>query len=515
MTSIVIVGYVEGLIEQLEKALAGTDHELHTADAFAAVEVVETVHPEMAFIAGRTPGIGSLELLHLLKEVAPDLEIVLITDAGSETQALPAMQLGAADVLPWPASAEWLHTIWRRAREKIWMRRKLSEAVEEIRTRQDFEHKLIHTSIDGIIANDHKGRIILFNEGAHRIYGYTPEEALAGVHVTSLYATPDEARLIKKNIYSDQYGGAGRLINYPTHALTKDGRLVPILLSATLVHEGDGEVATVGYFKDLTGLKRHSLDCSTCVMACTDFASAVDLRRHSLRLSALDQAVSEMRFGTPNTLQGIELGGYLVNQGLSTGDLPRIGKGWAMVRRNLERIERLLLSLLDQALPPSGVSRPSALNKVVEEVCENLSETAREHQIRLETDLAPDLLDVAIAPRPLHGCVTHLVANALEAVTPDAPGRVVSVRTSRADFGRISLEVTDTGSGMTAEVQQEIFEPFFTTKGKRRAGLGLAMVRRVITAHGGTIAVESHPGRGSTFTVVLPAAPWGGDWVTG
>jgi PAS domain S-box-containing protein len=143
----------------------------------------------------------------------------------------------------------------RRARDKIWTRRRLREAIEEIQRRHDFEFKLIQTSMDGIIANDRQGKIIVFNEGASRIYGYTTEEALSRIHVTQLYQQ-GEARRIKKSIYGPDYGGPRRLINYETLALAKDGRLVPILLSATLIYDGEAEVATVGYFKDLTSFRR-------------------------------------------------------------------------------------------------------------------------------------------------------------------------------------------------------------------------------------------------------------------
>jgi two-component system NtrC family sensor kinase len=162
---------------------------------------------------------------------------------------------------------------------------------------------------------------------------------------------------------------------------------------------------------------------------------------------------------------------------------------------------------MDQAAAlPAGRSHTS-LNKVVEGVCQSLSEVAREKGIRVETHLAPDLPEIGIASRALNGCIAHLVANALEAIVPEAPTRAVSVETRKSGSGWVALSVTDSGPGMTAEVQQELFKPFFTTKGRRRAGLGLAMAHRIVEKHGGRIEVDSHPGRGSTFTLLLPTVP--------
>jgi CheY-like chemotaxis protein len=68
----------------------------------------------------------------------------------------------------------------------------------------------------------------------------------------------------------------------------------------------------------------------------------------------------------------------------------------------------------------------------------------------------------------------------------------------------VTLRVTDTGVGMTDDVRRRCLEPFFTTKGERGTGLGLAMAYGVIQRHGGTIDIESQPGRGSTFLIRLP-----------
>jgi signal transduction histidine kinase len=105
----------------------------------------------------------------------------------------------------------------------------------------------------------------------------------------------------------------------------------------------------------------------------------------------------------------------------------------------------------------------------------------------------------------------NLVANALTA-TPEGGGITVSLETSRlstinggCEILAVRLAVADTGCGMSVEVLERLFEPFFTTRASQGGtGLGLAVVKSLVTEHGGTISVESEPGVGSRFTVDLP-----------
>jgi signal transduction histidine kinase len=99
--------------------------------------------------------------------------------------------------------------------------------------------------------------------------------------------------------------------------------------------------------------------------------------------------------------------------------------------------------------------------------------------------------------------VVNLIVNALEAMPPE--GGAITVRTGTSSEGGW-LQVADTGVGMPPEVKQRLFEPFFTTKGDKGTGLGLAMVETFVQRSGGSISVESEPGKGTTFTLRFPLA---------
>ena len=150
-------------------------------------------------------------------------------------------------------------------------------------------------------------------------------------------------------------------------------------------------------------------------------------------------------------------------------------------------------------MPPPRLA-PTDLGDLVERVLALYR--ARAAAVRIETGLAPGLPAVP-ADRDLLGrALGNLVANALEAM-PD--GGTLSVKTRAVEEG-VALEVSDTGPGLTEEQRTRLFTPYYTTK-KGGTGLGLAIVQGIVSDHGGRIQVQSTPGAGTTFTLVLPSAP--------
>jgi len=113
---------------------------------------------------------------------------------------------------------------------------------------------------------------------------------------------------------------------------------------------------------------------------------------------------------------------------------------------------------------------------------------------------------VTCAPAQINQVFLNLITNAVQA-TPEEGGRI-AIRTSMRDAGHVAVEIADNGRGIAPEVLPRIFEPFFTTKPVGEGtGLGLAISDRIVRAHGGRIEVQSAPGKGTRFTVVLPVAP--------
>ncbi|HUS31996.1 MAG TPA: PAS domain S-box protein, partial [Kofleriaceae bacterium] len=120
----------------------------------------------------------------------------------------------------------------------------------ELRSTKEFLERLIDSTVDAIIAADFKGRIILFNQGAERLFGYRARDVIGKKPVWELYEK-DGARHIMRMLRSTSYGGVGRLEQTRREVRIASGETVPVSMTASVVYEGEREVATVGILTDL------------------------------------------------------------------------------------------------------------------------------------------------------------------------------------------------------------------------------------------------------------------------
>jgi PAS domain S-box-containing protein len=120
----------------------------------------------------------------------------------------------------------------------------------ELRSTKEFLERLIDSTVDAIIASDLRGNIILFNQGAERLFGYRSQEIIGKKPVWELYEH-GVARQIMRMLRSTSYGGVGRLEQTRREVRTRSGEIVPVSITASIIYEGDREVATVGIITDL------------------------------------------------------------------------------------------------------------------------------------------------------------------------------------------------------------------------------------------------------------------------
>ena len=145
---------------------------------------------------------------------------------------------------------------------------------------------------------------------------------------------------------------------------------------------------------------------------------------------------------------------------------------------------------------------PCDLNALAEEVLARLKRVEfKGKHIEVVTEFAADLPQILAEPEPLRQVVGNILVNAADAI---ADRGTITVSTALQD-GMVSITIADTGRGIPAENLQRIFNPFFTTKGGGRGtGLGLSIAASIVKYMGGTIKVNSIPGAGSSFTILLP-----------
>ena len=188
--------------------------------------------------------------------------------------------------------------------------------------------------------------------------------------------------------------------------------------------------------------------------------------------------------------------------------------------REIRRLDNMLTDFLHHTQVITGSSvEPTALNGVIQEAVEFLRPTLERSGIHVSLHLDPADPRVPVHADELRQVILNLTANAQEAMQdlPAASARTLAISTisdENAESPTATMLVRDSGRGIPAEVRERIFEPFFSTK-PNGSGLGLTLVRRVISGAGGTVLYESLPeesvggvgeGAGTTFRITLPRA---------
>jgi PAS domain S-box-containing protein len=225
------------------------------------------------------------------------------------------------------------------------------------------------------------------------------------------------------------------------------------------------------------------------------------------RLATVGQTVASLAHGIKNILTGLEGGVYVTQTAMSKADQALLQKGWEMVERNIDRISHLVRDLLAYSRVGVGELIPTDPNGLAKEVFGLFSETANRMGIQLILELDASVGEVPMDPRAVHTCLANLLSNAIDACAEDPhkkEHRVILRTRGGPGEGQISLEVEDNGMGMDESTKQKLFQRFFSTKGTRGTGLGLMLTSKLVHEHGGTISVDSCPGHGSRFQIILP-----------
>jgi PAS domain S-box-containing protein len=373
--------------------------------------------------------------------------------------------------------------------ERDTARQRLEESAETLQAMGD-------AALDAIVACDAEGRISYWNPAAARAFGWSAEEVI-GKDLHAVLAPEryrEEAQAAFRRFRESGQGAAlGR--TREVEALRKDGREIPVEVAlSALTRTGKG--AALGILRDVSERKQIE-----------------ERLRRSQKLDALGQLAGGVAHDFNNLL--VVINGYteLAAEALPLG---------APLRADIEQI-RLAgqkASVLTRQLLAFGrkqVLKPAvlALNDVVKGLEEMLRRVIGE-DVRLRTELAPDLGNVLADSSQVEQILLNLVANARDAMPG---GGTLLIETSNAEIDAeqvrahaeakpgsyVVLAVSDTGCGMAPQTMARMFEPFFSTKPSGKGtGLGLSTVYGIVRQSGGHVDVRSEVGRGSTFRIYLP-----------
>jgi two-component system NtrC family sensor kinase len=385
----------------------------------------------------------------------------------------------------------------------------------ELRKANNFLTNIIQSSVDGIVVVDMKGNVLIFNEGAERILGYTAEEVKRERKSMRRIFSPELARELMRRMRSSEYGPPGKLNPIWLTFTRKDGQEVPVSFSAALVTEGGDEVASVGIFSD----RRER------VRLLRELEEAKRQVVQAEKIASLGRLSAGVAHEINNPLAGILI--YAEALLKEIADHPRWREDLQEIINQTLRCKQIVTRLLEFSRQSLGQRVLFDLHEVIGRCVELLGRQSLFHDVRIVLDLDEDLPHIVGDPSELQQVCTNLMINAADAMRGkdaldrqlgrDLPVMInaadamlgkceLTIRTRSApESDQVILEFADTGPGIAPEIKEKIFEPFFTTKPLGSGtGLGLSVVYGIIQRHKGSIEVASPPGGGAIFTLKLP-----------
>jgi signal transduction histidine kinase len=220
--------------------------------------------------------------------------------------------------------------------------------------------------------------------------------------------------------------------------------------------------------------------------------------RRAAQLASVGELASGIAHEIKNPLIGVSSGLDLLGKRVAVDEQGATLIG--QMREQLSRIEAAIRDLLSYARPKEPRVIWTDLNRLADRVVRLVTPQAEQAGVRIETRLSAVVSRVQVDPELMTQTLVNLALNGIQAMEP---GGVLTLATVR-DGGEVHLEISDTGSGIPADLLERIFRPFFTTK-HRGTGLGLAISRGIVERHGGRLDVRSEAGRGTAFTIAFSA----------
>ena len=353
-----------------------------------------------------------------------------------------------------------------------------------------FLRNLLNSAVDGVIAADMTGQIIIFNETATEISGYSRKEALDSLNIKDIYPD-DDARVIMKKMRSNEYGKKGILKSYRQTVVRKDGTTTPILLNASTVYENDREIATIGVFHDLKETMRME----------AELEKTQTQLLQSEKMSSLGKLAAGVAHQLNNPLGSITLFSQLMLEDYDLNEDAK--KDLLRIKSDAERCTSIVKELLEFARQTKRGVKPHNLNKIIARTLFLLRNQALFHNIEIIEDYEKKLPDIPADVQQLNHVFMNIILNAADAM--EGKGRLEIATRLKKEQEKALIKISDSGPGIPEKTLPNIFEPFFTTKEQGKGtGLGLSMAYGIIEDHNGSITANNQDKGGAVFTIELP-----------
>ena len=473
------------LLELRKGNLAFTSKQVDTKETF--LKELSEFTPDLVLSDYSLPSFDGLSALKIVKESYTELPFIFVTGSLGEERAIETLKSGATDYVLKDRLSRLTPSVLRALQEAE-ERKHLKRAEEQILQQAD----LLNIATDAIIVVDIEHKVLFWNKGAERIYGWKTEET-EGKNISELRLTSAPSELEEAlKIVKDRGEWKGEL-----HQLTCDGKEIIVENRCTLVRDYQGNPKSIFIVgTDITEKKR---------------IEAQFLRAQ--RMESIGTLAGGVAHDLNNVLQPIMMALELLRSKFTDEQ----SQDWInTIQVTAERGANLVKQILSFARGMEGEHTIVQVRHLISEVQKIIKDTLPK-SIEIYTDTPKNLWTITGDPTQLHQVLINLCVNARDAMpyggrlSISAENLFLDENYVRMNIDAqvgpyIAITVSDTGTGIPPEILDRIFEPFFTTKEYGKGtGLGLSTVFGIVKAHGGFINVYSEVGKGTRFKVYLPA----------
>ncbi len=459
--AVLIVDDDEALAENVAEIVESLGVETAVArDRKTALALADGRDFDVALIDVRLPDGDGMSLLPPLRASSPFTQLVLVTGNATLEGAIAAVRGDAFAYVLKPVSPPDLLDTVRRAMEQAGLYREQERLRVDLERSEARHRELVESMPALVLALDERGLITTWNRQLEKVTGYSRAERL-GTDGTRLVG-PDE-----RPGHLPVKGGGGRRVRWSRAEVSGPA--------------GSQMVYAVGIdVTDEEEILKRLLRAERLAAVGTLAAGLAHEVRNPLNSASLQLTVLERRLGRGESPEATT---------------PIVG----IIKSEIARLEHLVRDFLAFAKPSPLDLHPVDVRQLLEGVAALIRPEAETSHVTVDTDTPSSLPLVAGDSQRLWQVLLNLTRNALEAM--HARGGRLTLR-GREGKGVVDVEVEDDGPGFADDLP--VFDAFFTTK-DQGTGLGLSLVHRIVADHGGTIRVQSRPGR-TCFSVSLPAA---------
>lgn len=375
------------------------------------------------------------------------------------------------------------------------LRAETAAFASDLLAREAHLKSILDTVPDAMIVIDEAGIMQSFSTAAERLFGYSPDDAI-GKNVKILMPSPyreDHDRYLARYMTTGERRiiGVGRLVV----GQRADGSTFPMELAVGEMISRDSRFFT-GFVRDLSERQETEVRLQELQSELV----------HISRLSAMGEMASTLAHEINQPLSAITnyiSGSRRLLDSKAEGADTKLRDALDKAAEQALRAGQIIRHLREFVSRGESEKRGESVSRMIEEAAALALVGAKERGIRVRYEIASDIGHVLADRVQIEQVLLNLIRNAIEAMTEaESELRELRIAARRVSDGMIEIAVADTGPGISADVADRLFSPFVTTK-VQGMGVGLSISRTIVNAHGGTIAVDTTPGKGTTFRFTL------------